>query len=247
MGCCFTLDGVKSNTHLVDPVKGSPDAVIRTILALLQTDNVSGWTFYTHRLAARYSGYLEAVLAGLHNQKNGQWQVTYVPNKEQGLLAFEVTSRTDKTFKVVFKDSYSLWPAELTEIATTIGNRVAPSRSGMPATLKGQTQDLANLQYSMVRWLNQHLYECFGVQITQGYSLSGMAISLYRSKYLPEDVRFTTGPKAFFTMIRESAYVGGLVHVEKPKHVFKEVYAYDMTSMYPSQMKSNPMPGGDAI
>lgn len=170
-----------------------------------------------------------------------------MPDKKRGLLAFEVTSRTDKTFKVVFKDSHSVWPAELTEIATMIGSRVARSPSGTPANLKSQTQDLAKLQYSVLRWLNQHLYECFGVQMTTGYSLSGMAMALYRSKYLPAGVRFTTGPAAFFKMLRESAYVGGLVHLEKPKHVFKEVYAYDITSMYPSQIKSGPMPGGDAV
>lgn len=127
-------------------------------------------------------------------------------------------------------------------MAATIGLVHKP----LSSTHKAQVRGIAKLQYSAVQWLNQNLYSSFGVQITQSRSLPGMAMKLYRSEHLPDGVYFTTGPAAFFNMLREFGYTGGLVQVGAVGQVFKVVYAYDMTSMYPSQMASCPMPGGDA-
>lgn len=189
-----------------------------------------------------YSGFLWGLLAGIHNARAGQWLVEAQVNKDGALSGFVITSRTDPKFKVTFADSHKIWPADLAEVAATIGLAPKP----LPANPASQIRAMTQLQYSAVQWLNQHLYSDFDIQITESLSLPGMAMKLYLSKHLPADVYFTTGPTAFFDMLRKAAYTGGLVHIGTTGHVFEVVYAYDITSMYPSQMKSCPMPGGDA-
>lgn len=121
--------------------------------------------------------------------------------------------------------------------------------SAQPSAGALQTQLEAKVakQYAVADWLNRHLYSEFGIQIPEHASLSGIAMRLYRGSYLPATATFPTGPLALINMFHTFAYPGGLCHAPQTYRLFKSVYAYDVTSMYPSQIKSFPMPGGNIV
>lgn len=113
--------------------------------------------------------------------------------------------------------------------------------------LQTQLESKVAKQFAVADWLNRHLYNEFGIQIPIHASLSGIAMRLYRGSYMPATAKFPTGPLPLINMFHTFAYRGGLCHAPQTNRCFKSVYAYDVTSMYPSQIKSFPMPGGDIV
>ena len=165
------------------------------------------------------------------------------------MTSFKIVDTRHPTRWVAFKQTYTIWSEPLgTIVASTIGNASTSARSQYPAgSLEAQVVAETAKQYAVTKWLNLHLHAHFGLQITRHNSLPGIAIRLYRRTYMPAGTHFPTGLVPLFKMFKEVAYKGGLVHAPHPHRLFKVVYAYDMTSMYPSQIKSFPMPGGNPV
>lgn len=85
----------------------------------------------------------------------------------------------------------------------------------------------------------------FSVDVTGCLTLSGVAMQYYRSACLQDTgASFPTQLPGLFRMMRDSAYVGGLVIAPGQGKVHRNAHAYDMTSMYPAMMAQYDIPGG---
>ena len=104
-GCSYTLDGSSIKSSLLREGESRYNVLLRTLKGILREEGVSGWTFYTHEFTAKYATLFWGVITELHNGTNN-WFVSPQHNKSQALCGFEVTSRTNKQFKVTFTDSH---------------------------------------------------------------------------------------------------------------------------------------------
>lgn len=85
------------------------------------------------------------------------------------------------------------------------------------------------------------IYKRFGIDIQNTPTISSLAFSVYRTKYMPidADIAIITG-KLYKDL--KTSYTGGAVDVYRA--IGKNILRYDVNSLFPSQMKSRYMPVG---
>jgi hypothetical protein len=113
--------------------------------------------------------------------------------------------------------------------------------------------------YQILDKFSKQIFSLFRIDIFKYPTLSSLAFTIYRSKFLkPDEIPLIHGE--IFNFIKES-YTGGSVDVYKPrpnKNNFsnspeggglqgEKVYRYDVNSLYPYAMKKFPMPAGKPI
>nr|YP_010852515.1 DNA polymerase [Aureoboletus raphanaceus]WGL38744.1 DNA polymerase [Aureoboletus raphanaceus] len=107
-------------------------------------------------------------------------------------------------------------------------------------TIKYCNQDVKSL-YQVLYSLFKNYYYQTRVNASKCVSLPSLAMTNYRTKFMKgTNIPLIKGE--IYNFIK-SAYTGGAVDVYKPYG--KNIYRYDVNSLYPYIMKNNPMPIGD--
>lgn len=82
----------------------------------------------------------------------------------------------------------------------------------------------------------------WNLDITKYSTIPSLAFAIYRMHYMPENtVPLTKG--AVFNFIKQG-YTGGSTEMYKPNAIGKELYCYDVNSLYPAVMSQNMYPTG---
>jgi hypothetical protein len=106
-------------------------------------------------------------------------------------------------------------------------------------TLKYCDSDVRCL-WQIIRKFQVGIFNKFEVDVNNYPTLSSLAFTIYRVKYLKEDtIPCITG--ALYNELKES-YTGGSVDVYKP--IGENINRYDVNSLYPSVMSKFPSPTG---
>ena len=99
-------------------------------------------------------------------------------------------------------------------------------------------------QFAAVFW------DTFQIDVTQSVTLSGLAMRLYRGKYL-DDLEggdyLPTNLPGLFSQIRLNTFIGGLTVSPGGAKRVKKAFAYDITSMFPSMIAQHSIPGGRIV
>jgi len=86
---------------------------------------------------------------------------------------------------------------------------------------------------------NHYLYLNYGIQMTEGLTISRLALNIYMKDYLNEHKIASITQSYHYNFIK-SGYYGGITEVYKPYG--KDLKYYDVNSLYP-HAALNPMPG----
>lgn len=107
-------------------------------------------------------------------------------------------------------------------------------------SIKYCIQDCTNL-YQIIDNFNYYIFDLFNLNIHNYPTLPSLAFGIYRSKYLKNyKIPLITGQ--IFNDIRKS-YTGGSTDMYIPYG--KNIFAYDVNSLYPFVMKDYPIPIGN--
>jgi hypothetical protein len=106
-------------------------------------------------------------------------------------------------------------------------------------TLKYCDNDVKSL-WQIIKLFQFEIFKKFTVDINNLPTLSSIAFAIYRANYLKENTIPCIGG-SLYNDIKES-YTGGSVDVYKAYG--KDIYRYDVNSLYPSVMKNYPSPTG---
>jgi hypothetical protein len=106
-------------------------------------------------------------------------------------------------------------------------------------TVKYCENDVISL-YLIIKEFQKRIFRLFEADINKYPTLSSLAFSIYRIKYLKE-YRIPTITGELYKNIKKS-YTGGSVDVYRP--VGENIYRYDVNSLYPSVMSEFPSPVG---
>jgi len=111
--------------------------------------------------------------------------------------------------------------------------------------LKNETIKYCNLDckilYQIIEKFNYYIFDLFNLNIHNYPTLPSLAFAIYRSKYL-KDFKIPLITGQIFNDIRKS-YTGGSTDMYIPHG--KNIYAYDVNSLYPYVMKECPVPIGN--
>lgn len=108
--------------------------------------------------------------------------------------------------------------------------------------IKYCNQDVITLHQIISKFSNI-IFEEFRLDISNFTTLSSLALGIFRCKFLLDlNIPIITGK--MYNDIKDS-YTGGNVEVYKP--FGKNIYHYDVNSLYPFVMKNYPMPVGEPI
>lgn len=88
--------------------------------------------------------------------------------------------------------------------------------------------------------MSKEVFKSYRVNITKHATISSLAMSIYRSGFMPDGAELTMAKGALEHAIRQ-AYYGGAVDVYKPYG--ESLYYYDANSLYPAAMLK-PLPVG---
>jgi len=95
--------------------------------------------------------------------------------------------------------------------------------------------------YQIIAKFNTLIFEKFNVNIHRFPTLSSLALGIYRCNYL-KDFKIPIISGKLFSDIRQT-YTGGSTVMFLPNG--KNIYAYDVNSLYPTVMKKEQMPVGN--
>lgn len=87
------------------------------------------------------------------------------------------------------------------------------------------------------------MWDLFKVNIHQYPTLTSIAFSLYRSKFMSKSNIPVTSLSLYDSI--KSGYIGGAVDVYRPR--LDNGFYYDVNSLYPTVMRNNPFPVGRGI
>ena len=107
------------------------------------------------------------------------------------------------------------------------------------ATINYCLQDCVSL-YQVLDKFNNYIFDLYKLNIVDYPTLPSLSFAIYRSHYLEKNTIAQLSGQ-IFNHIKQS-YTGGAVDSYIPEG--KNIYAYDVNSLYPYVMLSNPMPVG---
>lgn len=110
-------------------------------------------------------------------------------------------------------------------------------------SIKYCIQDCITL-YQILDKFNHKIFDLFRLDIHKYPTLSSLAFGIYRSNFYKKEYYIPLINDKIYDFIKQS-YTGGSVDVYKPYG--KNVYSYDVNSLYPNSMLENYMPVGVPI
>jgi hypothetical protein len=108
-------------------------------------------------------------------------------------------------------------------------------------SIKYCEQDVKSL-YQVLDKFSDRIFMLFRIDILKYPTLSSLAFAIYRSNFLRKDVKIPLIKGELFNFFKRG-YTGGSVDVYKPYG--KNIYRYDVNSLYPYVMKNEVMPVGN--
>jgi len=93
--------------------------------------------------------------------------------------------------------------------------------------------------YHIIKIFNKINFSLFKLNIHKYPTLPSLSLAIYRSNFLSDNYKIPLIHGKIYKNIKE-AYTGGSVDVFKPYG--KNIFRYDVNSLYHSVMKDNPMP-----
>ena len=112
-------------------------------------------------------------------------------------------------------------------------------------SLKDETIKYCNndciILYQIIIKFNSLIFDKFNLNIHRFPTLSSLALGIYRANYL-KDFKIPIISGKLFLDLKKS-YTGGSTDMYIPYG--KNIYAYDINSLYPTVMRINPMPIGN--
>jgi hypothetical protein len=97
--------------------------------------------------------------------------------------------------------------------------------------------------YQVIEKFSLFIFNNFRLNIIKYPTLPSLALAIYRSKFLNDYKIPLIGEKIYNDI--KKGYTGGAVDVYKPYG--KNIYRYDVNSLYPSVMRNYPMPVGNPV
>ena len=101
-------------------------------------------------------------------------------------------------------------------------------------------QDVIAL-YQVIDKFSKDIYDMFNLNITDNPTLPSLAFLIYRNKFMPKNINIPIILGDTYLDIKDG-YTGGSVDVYKP--FGKNIFHYDVNSLYPFVMRNFPMPVG---
>ncbi|KAF6165385.1 hypothetical protein GIB67_018829 [Kingdonia uniflora] len=160
-------------------------------------------------------------------------------------------------FFLIFWDSLTLLPGSLVELAKTLCPHLGCKGSILHnevklSTLQNQRDQLLDYMKQDIRllagvvYMAQEIYWTkYGIDITSCLTLSSLTMKIYRSKYYNDKEFPIHIPNRNEDKFFRTAYYGGHANMYKPYG--KNLYYYDVNSLYPFIMKTYPMPCGKPV
>ena len=222
----------------------SPDAMVDHCLNyLLQSYN--GYIIYVHNL----SGFDVVYLLNSISKFGNDAEVILKDNKFIS-ITIKVGNR-----RIILRDSLLILPSSLSKLGksfnvgtkiefdfNTFNNASLHDPSVRTNILDYNLSDCI-LLYNILNSFSSLLWDLFKVNIHQHPTLTSIAFSLYRSKFMSKS-NIPVTSLSFYDHIK-SGYNGGHVDVYRPR--IGRGYYYDVNALYPTVMRNNPYPVGRGI
>lgn len=226
--------------------------LVNKIISIVKKEKTAN-TVYFHNFS-RFDGIFILKHLALHHhdyklktlmRNNRLYEISVYTGKKKNRLLFRC------------RDSLNLLPGKLNDLAASL----CPSL-GSKGSIDYENVSLSNLEKnkeSLVDYMMQDIrllggvmqraqeiyYDLFKLDIVSKITLSSVALSIFRLRYYDE----TNWPIHIPNMNQDSfirkAYYGGHTDIYKPYG--KNLYYYDVNSLYPYIMKSFQMPGGEPV
>jgi hypothetical protein len=217
------------------------EAMIQDFIDHLDNINKNS-TLFAHNLGS-FDGYF--ILNKLLS-KNPQLLI----DEQNSLITIKYKNNKIKTIN--FKDSYRIFPLSLANLSdiydvknkksdfdhksVTTNIIINNTNNFKNSLIFYLSNDLRSLQEIILK-ASKYLLTNYNVSLLDVYSTSSLAMKIFRTKFMNFDIPIL--PKFYDKILRKS-YKGGVVNIIKP--FGKNLYYYDVNSLYPWAMKQV-MPG----
>ena len=236
---------------------------------LILTRKFTGYTIYAHNLSRFDVVFLFKNIAELSSKG---FKVDIV-KKEDKIISIKISNRS-KNISVTLKDSYLLLPMSLAKLSKQFnlknGKSIEPVYIGNdPDYVDYKSSDLSHYSkdveqfnsfivwkerveaycindcvvlYQVIQKFQELIFNKFAIDIVKYPTTPSLAYAIYRTHYLEEGIiPITEGD--IFNYIKGS-YTGGSTEMYKPYALNKNIYCYDVNSLYPAVMANNLYPTG---
>uniref|UniRef100_A0A896Z9J5 Probable DNA polymerase n=1 Tax=Coniophora olivacea TaxID=85977 RepID=A0A896Z9J5_9AGAM len=225
-----------------------------------------GITVYAHNLSRFDIVFIFKHLASLQSQGYN----INILKKEEKIISIKIVK--DKKTCLTLKDSLLLLPSSLDKLSKNfnldVGKLVEPVFVG-PGMDKYKSDSLdhyyksidriedfsiwkSKIQeyceqdckalYDVLHHFHHLIYHRWSLDITNYSTIPSLAFAIYRMHYMPKDTIPLTHGK-IFNFIKKG-YTGGSTEMYKPNAIGKELYCYDVNSLYPAVMENSKLPCG---
>lgn len=216
-------------------------------LAVVVRQNPSIKTVYFHNLS-RFDGILLLKHLATHGAK-----YTIKPLMRNHML-YELAVYLGKKQLFCLRDSLTLLTGSLNNLARNLCPQLG-SKGTIPHD-EVQVSNLKNLSTQLLEYMKQDIrllggvmlkaqeiyWTQYKVDIVTKLTLSSLALTRFRTNYYDPPIHIPNRNED--TFIRRGYYGG---HADAYKPYGKNLYYYDVNSLYPYIMKSYPMPGGKPV
>jgi len=210
--------------------------------------NINKLTIFAHNLGD-FDGYF--LYKGLMNHYNPE-NVSSIIDESNSFISIKLLSGINTGLMFEWKDSLRIYPKlslnKFCQLFGVDGKLIAYNSKFNNISLFNNPRILGMFKNYALQdavalynalFTAQHLYfSKFGVDIESIYSLATLALKIFRTKFLDENIFIL--PQHTDLFIRQG-YFGGGTDVYKAYAVGEKVFYYDVNSLYPAAMK-NPMP-----
>lgn len=174
--------------------------------------------------------------------RRNEFRIENMVPRGSGLLCFDVIRRKDESH-ITFRDSSALLPFSLKRLTQSFQVDSLKKEWDHSKT-NGVTPKLLEYLRFDLEGLHQVITKFYSWPIIQksgrAYTIASQAMKVFRT-YLNQEIP-TLSPS--LTKKLRQYYMGGRVEIFNPLHKGpKQLYAYDVNSLYPSVMRDNPFPG----
>jgi hypothetical protein len=257
------FDGENCYTFYLTDFSTQEELLIATIKVLTES-KYNNYNVYIHNFSGFDAQFLFKHIINLQTQgfevtflKRGDKFISVTLAKYEHKPYFnkegELKSRKVATFKLVIYDSYLILTSSLKTLArafkvvakqdfdVTRNNIADLNDPAFRMELLEYNLHDCKVLYEVMLAFNQSFQELFKISIFTSPTLPSLAFKLYTEQFLKHKVEITWAEE--YEDFKK-AYIGGAVDVYKTYG--KNLYYYDVNSLYPYVMKSNKYPIGDS-
>ena len=266
-----TYDGEKYSTYFINDFKSPSELILRLCTELFVKQN-EGKTVYVHNLSGFDAMFIVKTLANNFEdfkiiRKDDKIislsvskTIGYTEHKFTDSTGKQVTDKEPDKVKITFADSLLLLPSSLKSLGLSFGVENKGEYDHTKTNFCESAEDFESIRneillynkqdclvlYQVILKFKNLVYELFKVNIDKIFTISSIALQVYRSNYFPDSKVAkisVTHADTYKKLI--SGYYGGAVDVYKPiSPKDKTLFCYDVNSLYPSVMLNNDMPVG---